>query len=48
MIKQTSVQKSPWILVENENKLYGRIKVLRAVCDALEKAVPEREYKAEA
>jgi polyphosphate:AMP phosphotransferase len=48
MIKQTSVQKSPWILVENENKYYGRIKVLKAVCDALEKAVPVREYEAEA
>ena len=48
MIKQTSVQRSPWILVENENKLFGRIKVLKAVCDALEKAVPEREYETEA
>ena len=48
MIKQTSVQKSPWVLVENENKLFGRIKVLKAVCDALEKAVPEREYESEA
>ena len=30
---------SPWILVENENKHYGRIKVLSTVCDALEAAV---------
>lgn len=36
MIQQTSVAKSPWVLVENENKHYGRIKVLDAVCDALE------------
>jgi polyphosphate:AMP phosphotransferase len=48
MIKQTSVQRSPWILVENENKQYGRIKVLKAVCDALEAAVRQREYEAEA
>ncbi len=39
MIQQTSVQKSPWILVENQNKAYGRIKVLKTVCAALEKAV---------
>ena len=48
MIKQTSVTKSPWVLVENENKYFGRIKVLKAVCDALEKAVQQREYEAEA
>ncbi len=41
MIQQTSVQRSPWILVENENKPYGRIKVIRTVCEALEKAVGE-------
>jgi len=39
MIQQTSVQNSPWILVENENKLFGRIKVIKTLCDALEKAV---------
>jgi len=39
MIQRTSVKKSPWILVENENKRYGRIKVLKAVCDALEEAL---------
>jgi polyphosphate:AMP phosphotransferase len=42
MIQQTSVQRSPWILVENENKAYGRIKVLKTVCNALEKAVSQR------
>jgi polyphosphate:AMP phosphotransferase len=39
MIQQTSVQNSPWVLVEAENKPYARIKVLNAVCDALEQAV---------
>ncbi|MFC1688146.1 polyphosphate:AMP phosphotransferase [Pseudomonadota bacterium] len=39
MIQQTSVQNSPWILVENENKPYGRIKVIRTLCEALEKVV---------
>lgn len=41
MIQQTSVRKSPWVLVENENKPYGRIKVLKAVCDAMENALVE-------
>jgi len=41
MIQQTSVSNSPWILVENENKHYGRIKVLNAVCDALENAIKD-------
>jgi polyphosphate:AMP phosphotransferase len=48
MIQQTSVMRSPWILVEGENKSYGRIKVMNAVCDALEKALrdeSERERK---
>jgi polyphosphate:AMP phosphotransferase len=39
MIQQTSVANSPWVLVENESKHYGRIKVLNAVCDALEDAL---------
>ena len=39
MIQQTSVMNSPWILVENQNKQFGRIKVLKSVCNALEKVV---------
>ena len=39
MIQRTSVHESPWILVENENKRYGRIKVLKSVCEALEQAL---------
>ena len=39
MIQRTSVKESQWILVENENKRYGRIKVLNSVCDALEDAL---------
>lgn len=39
MIQQTSVAESPWVLVENESKHYGRIKVLNTVCDALEAAL---------
>ncbi len=39
MIQQTSVRKSPWVLVSNENKHYGRIEVLKTVCNALEGAL---------
>ncbi len=42
MIQQTSVMKSPWVLVESENKAYARIKVLRTVCDALEHRLENR------
>ena len=41
MIQQTSVRNSPWILVENENKRYGRIKVLESLCAALEEVVSD-------
>jgi polyphosphate:AMP phosphotransferase len=41
MIQQTSVRNSPWVLVANENKQYGRIEVLNTVCDALERAVSD-------
>jgi len=43
MIQQTSVQKSPWVLVENQSKPYGRIKVLKTVCEALEKVVGDQD-----
>ena len=39
MIQRTSVHNSPWILVENEDKRYGRIKILKSVCEALENAL---------
>jgi polyphosphate:AMP phosphotransferase len=39
MVQQTSVKHAPWVLVESEDKLFGRIKVLNAVCDALETAL---------
>lgn len=41
MIQHTSVMKSPWVLVECENKAYGRIRVMNEVCDALEHALPD-------
>lgn len=36
MVDRTSTAKAPWTLVEANNKLYARIKVLRTLCTALE------------
>ncbi len=37
MIIRTSTQKTPWTLLEGNNKYYARIKVLQAYAEALEK-----------
>jgi polyphosphate kinase 2 (PPK2 family) len=39
MVDRTSTENSPWTLVEAENKLYARIKVLRTICARLEGAL---------
>lgn len=36
MIDRTSTEIAPWTLVEAENKLYARIKVLRTLCERIE------------
>lgn len=36
MVERTSTEYCPWTLVESNDKLYSRIKVLRALCDRLE------------
>ncbi len=38
MIERTSTAHSPWILVEGNDKRHARVRVLREVCDILEKA----------
>ena len=42
MVDRTSTQIAPWALVEAEDKLYARIKVLRAVCERIEEALESR------
>lgn len=37
MIARTSTGKSPWLLVEANDKYYARIKVIKAYCECLEK-----------
>ena len=42
MLKKTSTENAPWYIIESNDKKYARIKVLRIVVRALEKAVKER------
>src|SRR4051812_5404774 len=39
MVERTSTRVAPWTLVEANNKRYARIKVLKTLCDALERAL---------
>jgi polyphosphate kinase 2 (PPK2 family) len=39
MIDRTSTEIAPWTLVEANDKYYARIKVLKTLCDAIEKAL---------
>jgi polyphosphate kinase 2 (PPK2 family) len=43
MIQRTSTLPAPWTLIESNDKLYGRIKVLDTVCNALEAAVGQEK-----
>ncbi len=38
MLQKTSTEYAPWFIIESKDKLYARIKVLRIVADAMEKA----------
>jgi polyphosphate:AMP phosphotransferase len=39
MVDRTSTDLSPWTLVEADNKLYARVKVLRTLCERVEAAI---------
>ncbi|MGR8929238.1 MAG: polyphosphate:AMP phosphotransferase [Gammaproteobacteria bacterium] len=41
MIARTSTNKSPWLLIEANDKNYARIKIVKAYCDRLEKMLDE-------
>lgn len=41
LVEKTSTTAAPWTLVEGNDKKYARIKVLRTVCDALEKRLKQ-------
>ena len=42
MLEKTSTENAPWFIIESNDKKYARIKALRIVIDALEKACEER------
>jgi AMP-polyphosphate phosphotransferase len=42
MVDRTSTDLAPWTLVEANDKLYARVKVLRTICDRLESALGKR------
>ena len=39
MVDRTSTSIAPWTLVEANNKYYARIKVLKTLCETIEKAL---------
>ncbi len=39
MVDRTSTEIAPWTLVEAEDKYYARVKVLRTLCEAIEKEI---------
>jgi len=39
MIDRTSTDIAPWTLIEANDKYYARIKVLKTLCDKIEKAL---------
>ncbi len=45
MLVRTSTTYAPWVVVEGNDKLYARVKVLRTVVDALEKKIEEVSKK---
>ena len=42
MVERTSTRLAPCTLVEANNKRYARVKVLKTLCDAIEKALENR------
>ena len=45
MLQKTSTENAPWIIIESNDKKYARIKVLRTLIEALEKAIDENLKK---
>ena len=43
MVDRTSTSTAPWTLVEANDKNFARVKILRTICERLEKALfPEK------
>ena len=42
MLQKTSTENAPWFIIESNDKKYARIKTLKIVIDALERAIESR------
>ncbi|MBZ0091001.1 MAG: polyphosphate:AMP phosphotransferase, partial [Sulfuricellaceae bacterium] len=45
MVERTSTDVAPWTLVEANDKYFARIKILKTLCDRIEKALEKFEPK---
>lgn len=45
MVVRTSTEYAPWTLVSGNDKLFGRVQVLKTICDTLEKALANKDYR---
>ena len=45
MVDRTSTGQAPWTLVEADDKYYARVKILRTICESLEKALASHHVK---
>jgi polyphosphate kinase 2 (PPK2 family) len=45
MVDRTSTNLAPWTLVEANDKYFARIKVLKTLCQRIEKAIKKVEVK---
>ena len=43
MIDYTSTRNAPWTLVEANNKYYARVKVLKTICEQIEKRLKKKK-----
>ena len=45
MLRLTDSEHAPWVVVEGNDKRFARIKVIRAVCDAIEEGLDAVDVK---
>jgi polyphosphate kinase 2 (PPK2 family) len=47
MVERTDTERSPWVLVEANDKQFARVKVLKTICSALAARLGEPELSEE-
>ena len=45
MVDRTSTGTAPWTLVEADDKSFARVKILRTICERLERALTDEKPK---